>query len=128
MIVLWQVFQKLCFEKKWIEFLRYDQNKASYLSLQINLILSIRNVQVQAKKEYEYRVAAVNEEGEGDKSQSSAPIPARPLKEKPKFDRLTAPKEIRIRAGEPLKIPLDIVGSPTPLVSWSKDGSRSPAT
>lgn len=82
-----------------------------------------QDTKVQPKNEYEYRVAAVNEEGEGDKSQGSVVIPARPLKEKPKFDKLTAPKEIRIKAGEPLKIPLEILGAPTPTVTWSKNGS-----
>ncbi len=76
---------------------------------------------VQPKKEYEYRVAAVNEEGEGDKSQGSLLMPARPMKEKPKFDKTTAPKEIRIRAGEPLKIDLAIQGAPTPVLSWKKN-------
>lgn len=78
---------------------------------------------VMAKKEYEYRVAAVNEEGEGDKSQGSLAIPARPMKEKPQFNKSLVPKEIRVKAGEPLKIDLEIVGAPTPVVEWSKDGS-----
>jgi len=76
---------------------------------------------VQPKKEYEYRVAAVNEEGEGDKSNGSLVIAARNMKEKPKFDRSSAPKEIRIRAGEPLNIDLAIQGAPTPVVAWKKN-------
>jgi hypothetical protein len=47
--------------------------------------------------------------------------------EKPSFDlsALFGPlgkKEIRIKAGEPLTIDLPINGSPTPTITWTKDG------
>ena len=35
-------------------------------------------------------------------------------------------REIRVRAGDPLKIDLPIEGSPTPTVSWQKDGKDLP--
>jgi hypothetical protein len=79
---------------------------------------------VSQGKEYEYRVSAVNEGGEGDFSNASAPIPAKPEKEKPKFDRsgLHGPfKEIKVKAGEPIEIELPMVGTPSPEVSWIKD-------
>ena len=49
------------------------------------------------------------------------------LLEKPSFDlsNLFGPlgkKEIRVKAGEPLTIDLLILGSPTPIVTWTKDG------
>lgn len=47
--------------------------------------------------------------------------------EKPSFDLsgLFGPlgkKELRVKAGEPLTIDLPILGSPTPTVTWTKDG------
>ena len=33
-------------------------------------------------------------------------------------------REIRLRAGEPLKIDVPISGSPTPTISWQKDGKN----
>ncbi|CAF1142161.1 unnamed protein product [Rotaria sordida] len=82
---------------------------------------------VTPNKEYEYRVTAVNEAGPGEPSDSSGGIVAKPEKEKPSFDlsALFGPlgkKEIRVKAGEPLTIDLPISGSPTPTVTWAKDG------
>jgi titin len=31
-------------------------------------------------------------------------------------------KEIRVRAGEPIKIDVPILGSPMPKITWQKDG------
>jgi hypothetical protein len=47
--------------------------------------------------------------------------------EKPSFDLsgLFGPlgkKEIRVKAGEPITIDLPINGSPTPTITWTKDG------
>ncbi len=36
-------------------------------------------------------------------------------------------KPIKIRAGEPLKIDVPIIGAPTPTVTWKKDGKELPA-
>jgi hypothetical protein len=86
---------------------------------------------VLPSKEYEYRVIAVNDGGEGDPSSASALLPAKPEKEKPKFDRenlLGPAKEIRIKAGEPIDIELAINGAPQPEVIWTKDGSNKPLT
>ena len=41
---------------------------------------SFRDEKVQAGKEYEYRVAAINEGGESEPSDASKPIKAKPLK------------------------------------------------
>lgn len=35
--------------------------------------------------------------------------------------------EIKVRAGEPIKIDVPIDGSPTPTVSWTKDGKDLPS-
>jgi hypothetical protein len=35
-------------------------------------------------------------------------------------------REIRVRAGEPLKIDVPISGAPTPTVAWQKDGKDLP--
>lgn len=37
-------------------------------------------------------------------------------------------REIRVRAGEPLKIDVPISGAPTPTVAWKKDGKDLPDT
>ena len=42
------------------------------------------DVKVQAMKEYEYRVTALNDGGESDPSDGSKPIKAKKLKEAPK--------------------------------------------
>ena len=44
--------------------------------------------------------------------------------EAPKVDMasLFGAKEVKVRAGEPLKLALGISGSPTPTVEWSKNG------
>jgi len=85
---------------------------------------------VQSGKEYEYRVSAINEEGESEPSSSSVNIPAKPEKEKPKFDRSdlygSQIKEIKIKAGEPLEFDLKIDGSPQPNVIWTKNGVSFP--
>lgn len=36
--------------------------------------------------------------------------------------------EIRLRAGEPLNIPIPISGAPKPTVTWKKDDGATPAT
>ena len=35
--------------------------------------------------------------------------------------------KIRVRAGEPIKIDVPITGSPTPTVTWKKDGKDLPS-
>ena len=38
------------------------------------------------------------------------------------LDALFGAKEVKVRAGEPLKLALGISGSPTPTVTWTKNG------
>lgn len=78
---------------------------------------------VKANKPYEYRVIAENAGGKSKPSPSSGVVKARPLKEAPKLDAsgLFGAKDIRVRAGEPLKIAVGCQGSPTPTVTWKNN-------
>lgn len=38
------------------------------------------------------------------------------------LDGLFGANEIRVKAGEPLDIPVGVSGTPTPTVSWEKNG------
>ncbi|KAF6772761.1 hypothetical protein AHF37_07761 [Paragonimus kellicotti] len=85
---------------------------------------------VREGKEYEYRVIAVNEAGPGDPSPPSDLVVAKPSREAPKLNLKELPlglnKEIRLRAGEPLHIPVPITGAPKPKVTWTKDNGSLP--
>ncbi|VDK78974.1 unnamed protein product [Dibothriocephalus latus] len=89
---------------------------------------------VRAGKEYEYRVIAINKAGPSPPSKPSDPVTAKPSKEAPKLDLkrlrdLLGPQnEIRLRAGEPLSIPIPITGAPKPVIAWTKDGGSVPQT
>ncbi|TPP56261.1 Twitchin [Fasciola gigantica] len=86
---------------------------------------------VREGKEYEYRVIAVNEAGPGEPSQPSEMAVAKPSREAPKISLKELPlglnQEIRLRAGEPLHMPVPITGAPKPTVTWSKDNAPLPA-
>ncbi|XP_071120619.1 twitchin-like isoform X18 [Mytilus edulis] len=79
---------------------------------------------VGKEKEYEYRVVAINDAGPSEPSVASKVIQAKPEKEAPKvsLDGLFGANEIRVKAGEPLDIPVGVSGTPTPTVSWEKNG------
>uniref|UniRef100_A0A5K3EN24 non-specific serine/threonine protein kinase n=1 Tax=Mesocestoides corti TaxID=53468 RepID=A0A5K3EN24_MESCO len=89
---------------------------------------------VTAGREYEYRVIAVNKAGPSPPSKPSDLVTAKPSREAPKLDKnrlrdLLGPRnEIRLRAGEPLSIPIPIKGAPKPTVTWTKDGGAVPMT
>ncbi|KAH3877136.1 hypothetical protein DPMN_000993, partial [Dreissena polymorpha] len=86
------------------------------------------DTKVTANKEYEYRVIALNEAGPSEPSVPSKAITARPAKEAPKVNltSLFGASEVRVKAGEPLKLNLGITGSPTPTVTWTKGGKPIP--
>ncbi|CAM4765861.1 unnamed protein product [Rotaria magnacalcarata] len=73
-------------------------------------------------KEYEFRVAAVNKAGPGEYAKTDGPIQARPPDVVPHAIGFNAfsPKEIIVRAGEDLRIPVPFVGSPIPQVNFAK--------
>ncbi|KAA3682313.1 uncharacterized protein DEA37_0008978 [Paragonimus westermani] len=85
---------------------------------------------VREGKEYEYRVIAINEAGPGDPSPPSDLVVAKPSREAPKLNLKELPlglnKEIRLRAGEPLHMPVPITGAPKPKVTWTKDNGSLP--
>ncbi|ESO03551.1 hypothetical protein HELRODRAFT_191869 [Helobdella robusta] len=86
-----------------------------------------KDKKVQPGKEYEYRVTAENAGGESDPSEASNPIKARPLKAPPKVDLSgLGGRDVRVRAGEPLKLDIPISGAPTPTVTWQKDAKDLP--
>ncbi|XP_022091183.1 twitchin-like isoform X3 [Acanthaster planci] len=71
---------------------------------------------------YEFRVAAVNKAGKGKPSQVSQPKLVKAKFSKPvlRIDRL---KDIKLRAGQELKLQVPFDGSPPPTVSWKKNDS-----
>ncbi|GAU87381.1 hypothetical protein RvY_00244-2 [Ramazzottius varieornatus] len=79
---------------------------------------------LQENKPYEFRVAAVNEGGQGEYSNTSDEIYARPPPSAPKIDwdnfRM---RDLVVREGEPFKISIPFKGSPVPTVSWIVNGS-----
>lgn len=66
---------------------------------------------------------AINAGGQSPASPSTGLIKAKPLKEAPKFDlaSLLGAKDIRVKAGEPLKITLGCQGSPAPTIAWANN-------
>ncbi|VDL60884.1 unnamed protein product, partial [Hymenolepis diminuta] len=95
----------------------------------------------------QYRVRAVNEEGEGEPSRPTPPVTA---EDQPMAPRIATPtdglidspgsgigglKDIKVRAGQEIRLPVTWFGSPTPVARWthndkpiSPDGSRVKAT
>jgi hypothetical protein len=77
---------------------------------------------VVANKDYQYRVSAENEGGESKPSDPSNIITARPLREAPKVDLSgLLGREIRVRAGEQVKLDVPVTGTPVPAVTWQKE-------
>nr|AZI15635.1 UNC-22 [Auanema rhodensis] len=77
---------------------------------------------VQKDHTYEYRVVAVNKAGPGQPSDPSAQAVAKPMFEGPKFDLGIDGREFRVKAGEPLEIIVPFTGSPTPDITWTREG------
>ena len=79
---------------------------------------------LQENKPYEFRVAAINEGGQGEYSSTSDEIYARPPPSAPKIDwdnfRM---RDLVVREGEPFKISIPFKGSPVPTVNWIVNGS-----
>ncbi|CAF1001308.1 unnamed protein product [Adineta steineri] len=77
-------------------------------------------------KEYEFCVAAVNRASPGEYAKAKGPIQARPpdvASHAVDFSAFTL-KEIIVRAGEDLKTTVPFVGSPTPQVTFAKNGDE----
>ncbi|KAK3103159.1 hypothetical protein FSP39_016894 [Pinctada imbricata] len=71
-------------------------------------------------KEYEFRVAAINNAGVGDYSQCSEAIKARPAPVAPKVNRDFFPKDITVKKGEEFKIAIPYTGNPIPSTKWEQ--------
>ncbi|CAL1540886.1 unnamed protein product, partial [Lymnaea stagnalis] len=79
---------------------------------------------LQEGKEYEFRVAAVNNAGIGEFSDGSGYIKALPPPVAPKINRDLMPssKDIKAKVGEEFKIAIPYTGNPIPTISWSHGG------
>ncbi|KAM3173269.1 hypothetical protein ACTXT7_012839 [Hymenolepis weldensis] len=79
----------------------------------------------------QYRVRAVNEEGEGEPSRPTPPVTA---EDQPMAPRIATPtdglmdspgsgigglKDIKVRAGQDIRLPVTWFGSPTPVAHWT---------
>nr|XP_040219908.2 twitchin isoform X6 [Anopheles coluzzii] len=79
--------------------------------------------------QYEYRVSAVNQAGQGNPSDSSVKCWARPMQQAPALNMDSFSKRtIKVRAGEPIVITIPLVGAPLPTVEWSRAGTKIPET
>ncbi|XP_050099300.1 twitchin isoform X8 [Anopheles aquasalis] len=79
--------------------------------------------------QYEYRVSAVNQAGQGNPSDSSVKCWARPMQQAPALNMDSFSKRtIKVRAGEPIVITIPLVGAPLPTVEWSRGGTKIPET
>lgn len=74
---------------------------------------------VQPKKEYEFRVCAVNAAGQSKWSQSN-PITASNAPSRPRINMGLLTRDLLIRAGETARINVPYAASPMPKIKWSK--------
>ncbi|GIY50159.1 twitchin [Caerostris extrusa] len=81
--------------------------------------LTHRVAGLQENCEYEFRVAACNEAGQGPWSSNSDGIVARMPPCPPKLDTSFAMRDLTVPAGEPFTIRVPYVGSPPPTASWT---------
>lgn len=69
---------------------------------------------LQTGKEYEFRVAPVNEVGVGEKSEPTEPVKVAPPPVAPKISTEYLPKEVNVRVGEPFKLAVPFTGGNPP--------------
>ncbi|CAJ0587388.1 unnamed protein product, partial [Mesorhabditis spiculigera] len=74
------------------------------------------------KKEYEFRVCAVNAAGSSDYSENSMPVVADSAPSRPKIDMGLLTRDIVVYAGETGKILVPFAATPMPRITWSKNG------
>uniref|UniRef100_A0AAG5CSE1 Twitchin n=1 Tax=Anopheles atroparvus TaxID=41427 RepID=A0AAG5CSE1_ANOAO len=79
--------------------------------------------------QYEYRVSAVNQAGQGNPSDSSVKCWARPMQQVPSLNTDSFSKRtIKVRAGEPIVLTIPLFGAPLPTVEWFRGGNKVPET
>jgi predicted phage tail protein len=66
---------------------------------------------------YQFRVRAVNKAGPSKPSEASDPVTAKPRFLAPKIDR-TNLKNVSIKAGQPFKFDINVIGEPAPTITW----------
>jgi predicted phage tail protein len=103
---------------------RRDKQSGRWLQLNNEPVPNIEynDDRVTDGHQYDYRVRAVNAAGPGQPSDHSNLFTARPIKEAPKLhlDHIIG-RKIKVRAGEPVNIDIQISGSPKPTIEWSKN-------
>lgn len=72
-------------------------------------------------QEYEFRVIAVNKGGQGEPSEASIPIIAKPRFFAPSFDKHLL-NDLVVRAGQKILYDIPIEASPKPTAKWNVDG------
>lgn len=68
--------------------------------------------------EYEFRIIAVNKAGQGEPSDPSKSVVAKPRHLAPHIDRKNLQKKV-LRSGQLLHIEADVKGEPAPVVTWT---------
>jgi hypothetical protein len=101
-------------------------NRWVKLNSQLLTSTEYRDRAVQAGKQYEYRVTAVGAGGSSESSETSGQIKARPLKAAPSICVPPNGHNMQATVGETLTITIPITGSPTPTVTWLKNGQPLP--
>ncbi|GBN20312.1 Twitchin, partial [Araneus ventricosus] len=81
--------------------------------------LTHRVAGLQENQEYEFRVAACNEAGQGPWSSNSDGIVARMPPCPPKLDTSFAMRDLTVPAGDPFTIRVPYIGSPPPTALWT---------
>lgn len=72
---------------------------------------------------YQFRVRAVNKAGPSKPSEASDNITAKPRYLAPRIDR-TNLKPITVKAGQPFKFDVNVIGEPSPTISWFQNKER----
>lgn len=102
---------------------RKDLKSGRWIKINTQPIIerNFKDERVQKDHTYEYRIIAINKAGPGEPSDSSDPITAKPMYEKPSFNLDIHDKEYRVKVGENLLIQIPYIGTPKPEIKWYKN-------
>jgi len=104
-------------EKWW----KKDPQGENWVAVTTSKNTNCRVDKVTEGKDYEFRVRAVNAEGPGEPSESSAPLKIKHRFVAPKIE-LRSMKPIKVKAGQKMTIKVPVKGRPPPEVVWTKAG------